>query len=97
MCSSSFVIDSIREAVFVVSPITAYSRRLGEPMLADRTGPELIPIPIRSGRPAPDALSHALNVASCSPAIARAAASARSAWSSSATGAPNAAMMPSPM
>src|SRR5262245_32999391 len=96
-CSSSFVMASMRDAVLVVSPITAYSRRLGEPTLPESTGPELIPIPMRSGCSTPEAPSHALNVASCSPAIARAAASARSAWSSLAIGAPNAAMMPSPM
>ena len=36
---------SIREAVFTVSPITAYSSRRSEPTLPDITGPELIADP----------------------------------------------------
>ena len=63
----------------------------------DMTGPELILTPIRNGPPSPSSASQALNAASLILAISRAASTARSAWSSEGTGAPKAAMMPSPM
>ena len=53
-CGVCFVMPSIREAVFTVSPITAYSKRRSEPTLPDITGPELRPIPIRKPSPIPD-------------------------------------------
>ena len=92
-----FVMPSIRDAVFTVSPITAYSKRRSEPTLPDITGPELIPIPIRNPSSIPEAPSQELNEGSFSLSIERAAATARSAWSCVGTGAPNAAITPSPM
>ena len=48
LVSAASSVASIRDAVFTVSPITAYSSRRDEPTLPDMTGPELIPIPIRN-------------------------------------------------
>ena len=75
----SFVRPSIRDAVFTVSPITAYSCRRSEPTLPDMTGPELRPIPIRNPSPIPEVSSHPLNSVSFSVTIDRAAATAMSA------------------
>ena len=55
VCGVPLVMPSIREAVFVVSPITAYSVRRGEPTLPESTIPELMPIPIRIGSSTPAA------------------------------------------
>ena len=53
-------------------------------------------MPNRNPSAIPSSASHPLNSASRSPAIARAAATARSAWSTPSTGAPKTAISPSP-
>ena len=88
---------SRRAAVFVVSPIAVYSSRREDPTLPDITSPELSPMPIVKASPCPSSASQALNRARRSPAISRAAASARSPWSACSSGAPKTAMIPSPM
>ena len=55
-----FVMPSIREAVFTVSPCTVYSSRRSEPTLPDMNGPLLRPMPIRTSSPNPFSRSHAL-------------------------------------
>ena len=44
-----FVRPSMRAAVFVMSPITVYSRRRSEPTLPEMTSPVFRPMPIRNG------------------------------------------------
>ena len=91
------VIPSSREEVFVASPIVVYSIRLSEPTLPAITGPVFRPTPIRKPSCRPAARTSLLNASSAGPTISRAAASARSAWSGWSIGAPNTAMIPSPM
>ena len=59
MCSLPFVIDSSRDAVFVVSPIVVYSMRRSLPTLPAITGPEFSPMPIVKSAP-PRSRSQAL-------------------------------------
>ena len=91
------VIASSLAAVFVVSPIAVYSTRRSDPTCPVITSPLLTPIPIAKPSPSPSDSIHRLKAASRGPAISRAAASARSAWSGCSSGAPNTAMIPSPM
>ena len=74
-----FVIASIREAVFVVSPTAVYSIRRSDPTLPDITCPLFSPIPIRKPSPSPSERIQSLNAGSFSQSISRAAARARSA------------------
>jgi hypothetical protein len=90
-CGLPFVIDSSREAVFVVSPIAVYSSLRDEPTVPDMIGLLLTPIPIRKPSRKPFRASHWLKRGSRSRSISRAAVSARSAWSSASIGAPKTA------
>ena len=87
---------SMREAVLIVSPIAVYSSRRCEPTLPDMNCPLLSPMPILKPRSKPWASRISLYFGSRVSSISRAAASARSAWSSCGSGAPKTAMRPSP-
>ena len=76
-----------RDAEFTASPITVYSNRDSSPMLPATTSPVATPMP------APTSGTSAVSRS----AMARAAARACAAWSSSATGAPKIASTASPM
>ena len=97
-CGVPFVMPSSRAAVLVVSPIAVYSSRRSEPTLPDITWPVLSPMPIANAL-AVALLGHPRveRGRAARPAISRAAATARSAWSGCSSGAPNTAMIPSPM
>ncbi len=87
----------MRAATFVVSPTAVYSTRRSEPTLPDITRPEFRPMPMRNPDPSSCSRSHPLKRGKRTASISRAVESARSAWSVCTIGAPNTAMIPSPM
>ena len=83
-----------RCARFTVSPTSVYSRRSSEPSSAAATGPVERPMPRPNGGSPRSA--HSASSFTCASSIETAAANARSAWSSCATGAPKQAITASP-
>ena len=80
--------------MFTVSPTSVYSSRSSEPSSAAAASPVDSPSPSpNGGRPSP---SHRSLMTRCFSCMASAAATARSAWSSCANGAPKTAMTASP-
>ena len=84
--------------MLVVSPIAVYSIRRSEPTCPDITRAAVeADAHLEALAEALPRCSHSLKRAAAPSSISRAAASARSAWSGCSIGAPNTAMIPSPM